>query len=118
MAHFAKIENGIVVNVIVADHEFINTLPGEWVQTSYNTRNGQHPEGRPLRWNYAQIGGQYDPVRDVFLPKKLFDSWLLDEDTLTWKPPIPLPSDASESKRYQWDEEIKNWVETTTLEQG
>lgn len=114
MSHFAKIENGIVTQVIVAEHDFINTLTGEWRQTSYRTHGGQHPEGRPLRKNYAGIGYTYDPERDAFIPPKPFDSWLLDEATCWWQPPVPMPEDG---KRYQWNEEIKGWVETIILEQ-
>jgi len=72
MAHFAKVNNGIVEQVIVAEPEFfetfVDTSPGEWIQTSYNTRGGEHPEGRPLRKNYAGIGYSYDATRDAFIP--------------------------------------------------
>ena len=72
MAHFAKVSNGVVVQVIVAEPEFfqtfVDTSPGEWIQTSYNTHGGQHPEGRPLRKNYAGIGYTYDRTRDAFIP--------------------------------------------------
>ena len=64
MAHFAKVNGGIVETIIVAEPEFFDTFvdssPGEWIQTSYNTHGGQHPEGRPLRKNYAGIGYTYD----------------------------------------------------------
>ena len=113
MSHFAKIKNGIVTQVIVAEHDFINTLTGEWVQTSYNTRGDQHPEGRPLRKNYAGIGYTYDSDRDAFIPPKPFDSWILDEDSCLWKAPVDYPED---EKMYEWDEEIKNWVEVAALE--
>lgn len=84
MAHYAKIENGIVVNVIVADENVISTLEGTWIQTSYNTRGGKHPEGRPLRKNYAGIGYTYDYVRDAFIPPCPGQDWLLDEETCLW----------------------------------
>jgi hypothetical protein len=109
MSHFAKIENGIVTQVIVAEHEFINTLRGEWRQTSYRTHGGQHPEGRPLRKNYAGIGYTYDSERDAFIPPKPFDSWLLDEDTCLWSAPVPMPEDG---KMYQWDEDSISWIES------
>lgn len=112
MAHFAKVNNGIVEQVIVADPEFFDTFvdnsPGEWIQTSYNTRGGQHPEGRPLRYNFAGIGYTYDKDRDAFIPPKPFPSWILNEDTCTWKAPVALPTD---DKLYVWNEEIKNWSE-------
>ena len=93
MAHFAKVQNGIVTQVIVAEPEFfssfVDSSPGEWVQTSYNTRGGIHynPEtGEPsedqskaLRKNYAGIGYAYDKQRDAFIPPKPFASWVLDE---------------------------------------
>ena len=115
MAHFAKVVNGEVVQVIAADQEFIDnyvdTSPGNWIQTSYNTRYGVHTQGgTPLRKNYAQIGGTYDAERDAFIPKKKYDSWVLNEDTCVYDPPVAYPSDG---KNYEWDETINNWVEET-----
>jgi len=116
MAHFAKVVNGEVVQVIAADQEFIDnyvdTSPGKWIQTSYNTRYGVHTQGgTPLRKNYAQVGGTYDATRDAFIPKKQYDSWVLNEDTCVYDPPVAYPSDG---KNYEWDETITNWVEETT----
>jgi hypothetical protein len=113
MAHFAKVNNGIVEQVIVAEPEFFETFvdssPGEWVQTSYNTRGGQHLlGGTPLRKNYAGVGFTYDRVKDAFIPPKPFASWVLNEDTCLWEAPVPCPQDG---KRYKWDEEQTNWVE-------
>lgn len=112
MAHFAKVENGIVTQVIVIDQETLNTGlwgdPASWVQTSYNTHGGQHPEGRPLRKNFAGIGYSYDAQRDAFIPPKPFNSWLLDEETCLWNAPVPMPTDG---KMYRWDEETTAWVE-------
>jgi hypothetical protein len=114
MSHFAKVENGIVTQVIVAEQEFINTglvgAPTSWIQTSYNTRGGQHPDGRPLRKNYAGIGYNYDAVRDAFIPPRPFNSWVLNEDTCLWEPPVAMPDDG---KSYRWDEETTAWVEVT-----
>lgn len=88
MSHFAKVVNGIVAQVIVAEPEFfdtfVDTSPGEWIQTSYNTHGGQHPEGRPLRKNYAGIGFTYDVERDAFIPPKPEGDWTLDEETCLW----------------------------------
>ena len=120
MAHFAKVQNGIVTQVIVAEPEFfssfVDSSPGEWVQTSYNTRGGIHynPEtGDPsedqtkaLRKNYAGIGYAYDKQRDAFIPPKPFESWSLDEASCVWKAPIPYPDD---SKSYRWNEETQSW---------
>ena len=112
MAHFAKVENNIVTQVIVAEPEFFNTFvdtsPGEWIQTSYNTRAGEHPEGRPLRKNYAGIGFTYDKQRDAFIPPKPYESWILNEETCLWESPIPYPQDG---KRYKWNEETLSWIE-------
>lgn len=112
MSHFAKVENGIVTEVLVVEQDVIITGlfgdPSIWIQTSYNTIGGQHPEGRPLRKNYAGIGYTYDEVRDAFIPPKPFDSWLLDEDTCLWEAPIPYPQD---DKPYSWDEENQAWTE-------
>jgi hypothetical protein len=114
MSHFAKVNNGIVEQVIVAEPEFFQTFvdssPGEWIQTSYNTRGGQHPEGRPLRKNYAGIGYTYDSVRDAFIQPKPYASWLLNEDTCLWDAPVAYPDDG---KTYSWDEATTNWIEVT-----
>jgi hypothetical protein len=110
MAHFAKVSNGVVVQVIVAEPEFfqtfVDTSPGEWIQTSYNTHGGQHPEGRPLRKNYAGIGFTYDRTRDAFIPPKPYASWTLNEDTCMWDAPTPMPTDGV----YTWDESTTSWV--------
>jgi hypothetical protein len=88
MSHFAKVVNGIVTQVIVAEPEFFDTFvdssPGEWIQTSYNTHGGQHPEGRPLRKNYAGIGFTYDAERDAFIPPKPEGDYALDDETCLW----------------------------------
>lgn len=89
MSHFAKVCDGVVVQVIVAEQEFFNTFvdtsPGEWIQTSYNTIGGQHPEGRPLRKNYAGIGFTYDRSRDAFIPPKPEGNYVLNEETCLWE---------------------------------
>lgn len=126
MGHFAKVVNGIVEQVIVADFEFfesfVDTSPGEWIQTSYNTRHGVHfnPEtGLPsedqtkaLRKNYAAIGYTYDRFYDAFIPPKVYESWVLDEFTGDWIPPVLYPTDG---KAYDWDETDQTWVEQTLL---
>jgi hypothetical protein len=117
MSHFAKVENGIVTQVIVAEQSFIDKGvvgdPKSWIQTSYNTHAGRHPQGRPLRKNYAGIGYSYDPVRDAFIPPKPYESWLLDEETCLWIPPMPMPTDG---KDYTWDEATASWQEYTVSE--
>ena len=112
MSHFAKVENGIVTQVIVAEQDVIDSgLFGTgWVQTSYNTHGGQHPEGRPMRKNYAGIGYTYDAGRDAFIPPKPYASWTLNETTCLWDAPTPMPTD---NKRYTWDESTTSWVEVT-----
>lgn len=121
MAHYAKVLDGIVTQVIVAESDFFNTFvdssPGEWIQTSYNTRGNVHygPDGNPdngiaLRGNYAGIGFTYDRENDVFYPPKPYSSWTLNNNTWTWESPVPYPNDG---KRYVWDESITNWTEHT-----
>ena len=83
--------------------------PSEWVQTSYRTQGGQHPEGRPLRFNYAGLGYSYDAVRDAFIPPKPYASWLLNEDTCQWGAPTAMP--VVEGKMFTWDEPTTSWVE-------
>jgi len=110
MSHFAKVENGIVTQVIVAEQDVIDSgmFGTGWIQTSYNTYGGQHPEGRPLRKNYAGIGFTYDEQRDAFIPPQPFPSWLLNEETCLWESPILYPIDG---KKYKWDEATISWVE-------
>lgn len=112
MAHHAKVVDGIVTQVIVAELEFFDTFvdssPGQWIQTSYNTYGGQHPEGRPLRKNYAGIGFTYDAEKDAFIPPQPFASWTLNNDTCLWESPIPMPTDG---KGYNWDETQQQWIE-------
>ena len=91
MSHFAKVIDGIVTEVLVIEQDIVDTGafgdPALWVQTSYNTYGGQHPEGRPLRKNYAAIGYTYDPVRDAFIPPSPSPDWTLNEDTCLWEEP-------------------------------
>ena len=110
MAHFAKVIDGIVVDMIVADQDVIDSgMFGDgWVQTSYNTYGGQHPEGRPLRKNYAGVGFTYDAQRDAFIAPQPFISWTLEEDSCLWIAPIAYPTDG---KQYYWDEPTTSWVE-------
>lgn len=116
MAHFAEIGlNNTILRVIVVNNEeckdqfgneseiigakFCNSLfGGVWLQTSYNGN---------MRKNYAGIGYTYDPDRDAFIPPKPFPSWLLDEQTCQWNPPVSYPDDGN---RYQWDEATTSWV--------
>jgi len=92
VAHFAKVIDGIVTEVIVADQDVIDAGlfgdPALWVQTSYNTYGGQHPEGRPLRKNYAGLGDIYDAARDAFIAPQPYPSWILNEDTCLWADPV------------------------------
>lgn len=108
MAHFAKVVDGVVAQVIVADNkEWCQAnLGGTWVQTSYNTHANQHPEGRPLHKNYAGIGYTFDGIG--FAAPQPYASWTLDTDTYVWNAPTPMPTDG---KRYAWDEATLSWVE-------
>jgi hypothetical protein len=117
MAHFAKVVDGLVTQVIVAEPEFFDTFvdssPGQWIQTSYNTYGGVHPEGRPLRKNYAGIGFTYDAGRDAFIPPKPYSKWVLNETTCLWDAPTQMPNDG---KMYRWDDAAGNWVEVPEAE--
>ena len=116
MAHFAKIENGIVTQVIVVanadtsnadgvEKEYIGAafcerlFGGEWKQTSYNGN---------IRKNYAGIGYTFDEQRNAFIPPKPYPSWTLIEETCKWDSPVPMPIDG---KLYQWNEATKKWIE-------
>ena len=125
MAHYAKVNNTIVEQIIVAEPEFFDTFidssPGAWVQTSYNTKGGVHYEpnsntassdqSKALRKNYAVIGGYYDGVG--FHDAQPFASWTLNSTTYYWEPPVTYPSDG---KNYVWNESVyqadntKGWV--------
>jgi len=101
MAHFAKLENNVVVKVIVAEpgffDTFIDTSPGYWLETSYDGS---------IRKNYAGIGYKYDQGRDAFIPPKPYPSWVLNEDTCRWDAPTPMPDD---DQRYTWNEDTQAW---------
>ena len=121
MAHYAFLnENNIVTYVIVGKNEGEDGIDWEQfygaVRTSYNTAGGvyydpitQEPaldQSKAFRKNYAGIGYTYDPVRDAFLPPKPFNSWILDESSCTWQPPVPMPADG---EIYQWNEDLQTW---------
>lgn len=113
MAHFAKVLDGKVIQVIVAEPEFFQTFvdssPGQWVQTSYNTYGNQHKLGGvPLRGNFAGIGYTYDRENDVFYAPQPYQSWTLDQSTWLWNSPTPMPNDG---KSYKWDEATTSWIE-------
>ena len=113
MSHFAKIENGIVTQVIVAEQDFIDTQEGTWVQTSYNTRGGVHyqpdsntpseDQSKALRKNYAGRGYVYDAGRDAFYQQQPFSSWVLNESECVWYAPLDYPQDGN---KYRWDEDL------------
>lgn len=113
MAHFAKVVDGKVSQVIVAEPEFFDTFvdssPGDWIQTSINTTHGVHRlGGTPLRKNYASIGYSYDSILDAFIPPKPFPSWTLNEEICDWEPPVARPTD---DKNYLWNESTQSWDE-------
>ena len=120
MSHFAKVVDGIVTTVIVAEQDFIDNKDdsSSWIQTSYNTRGGKHyapnshdeDGGVALRKNYAGFGYTYDETRDAFYTPQLWPSWSLNEDTCLWEAPVPQPASREDGKKHMWDEDIVNWV--------
>jgi hypothetical protein len=119
MGHFAKVVDGKVTQVIVAEQEFFDTFvdssPGTWLQTSYNTRGNVHygADGQPdggvaLRGNYAGIGYSYDAQIDAFIPPQPYASWVLSPHTILWEAPTAMPTDG---KQYTWDEPTVSWKE-------
>jgi hypothetical protein len=114
MSHFARVENGIVRQVIVAEQDVIDSGvvgdPSIWIQTSYNTRAGEHLlGGTPLRKNYAGIGMIYDSQKDAFYSPKIDNTtWIFNEHKCVWERPIPYPTDG---KSYNWNESAQTWVE-------
>ena len=111
MGHFAKVVDSKVVSVIVAEPDFFDTFvdssPGQWLQTSYRTYGNKHPEGTPLRGNYAGVGYSYDAEKDVFIAPQPFASWTLSADYL-WEAPVAMPADG---KPYVWNEATGAWDE-------
>lgn len=110
MSHFAELdENNIVLQVVVGDNNapnegydwIVENLGGRWVQTSYNAT---------IRKHFAGVGFTYDEERDAFIPPKDFDSWILDEETCNWVPPIPYPTETAEGFIYVWDEATISWT--------
>ena len=124
MSHYAKVVSGTVTQVIVAEADFFNTFvdtsPGDWIQTSYNTRGNVHygQDGNPdggvaLRGNYAGIGYTYDQGNDVFYAPQPYPSWTISAATnWLWQAPTPYPTDG---KIYTWDEATQSWVEVPGL---
>jgi hypothetical protein len=122
MGHYAKIEDGIVVQVNVVEEDYFSSNPeryfGTWIKTSYNTRGGVHynPEtnepsedqSKALRKNYAGIGYIYDEELDAFYAPRPFESWTLNETTCWWEAPVAHPTD---EKLYIWDEATISWKE-------
>ena len=131
MAHFAKVINNIVVDVIVIEPDDLNDYlenslihqmnPGQWIQTSYNTIGGVHytktgkssaDQSKALRGNFAGVGFHYDEELDAFYPPKPYASWVINKDTFTWEAPKTKPDGS-----YKWDEDSQEWKEfSDTLE--
>ena len=117
MAHYAFLNNNIVTEVIVGKNEGEENIDWEvhygnfrnqvCKRTSYNTQGGIHSSGGiPYRKNYAGIGYTYDEQRDAFIPQKPYASFILNEDTCLWEPPVPYPTDG---EQYTWNEEDLQW---------
>ena len=122
MSHFAKVVEGKVTKVIVAEldyfNEFVDSGPGKWVQTSFNTRGGVHyapdsstpDSGVALRKNFAGIGYVYDKTRDAFYLPQPYLSWTLNESSCYWEAPTPYPADGtSQGTQYNWNEGTQAW---------
>jgi len=120
MAHYAKVLDRKVIQVIVAEQDFIDnmvdTSPGQWIQTSYNTKGGVHydpqtgepsaDQSKALRQNFATINSKYNSSADVFYAKQPYPSWTLNETTWTWESPVSYPDD---DERYSWNETGQSW---------
>ena len=124
MGHFAKVNNGKVEQVIVAEQSFfdnfVDTSPATWIQTSYNTRGGVYytpntndvdpDQSKALRANYAGVGYTYDQANDVFYAPQPYPSWTISAPTWIWQPPVPYPS---EGGPYVWNEATQSWDAVT-----
>ena len=125
MSHFAKVCDGVVLNVIVAEpeffEEFVDTIPGDYIQCSYNTRGGIHyqpnsnnpseDQSKALRKNFPSKGWTYNPILDAFIPPKPYASWELNEETCLWEAPTARP--VVSGKEFKWNESTTSWVEYT-----
>tara|TARA_B100000768_G_scaffold154037_1_gene150538 strand:+ start:625 stop:978 length:354 start_codon:yes stop_codon:yes gene_type:complete len=117
MAIFAKVLDGLVSNIIVADDNsfleyYVDDSAGDWIETCQYTYGNVHTEGgTPLRKNYAIIGGHYDASKEAFYAPQPYPSWILDSETYTWDAPVPYPSDG---EPYDWDEETLSWILVTS----
>lgn len=111
MASFAKVVNGIVTKVIVADQDFIDnmvdTSPGSWIETHYDADGTSS-----TKYNYAGKGYHYDSTAEAFYEPKPKPSFVLDTDTYTWAPPVAYPTPTGD-ETYRWDEDSESWVEET-----
>ena len=121
MAHFAKVINSRVVAVIVASEQVIASgrlgPANIWVQTSYNTQQGQHQQGgTPLRKNFAGVGMIYDAERDAFYWPRPEDgtTWVLDEEKCIWTRPQPCPEPSEPGRFVHWSEADQTWIETSS----
>ena len=112
MAHFARVQDGVVTAVIVAEQKFINNFvdsdSGQWIQTSYNTVSGVHTNGgTALRKNFAGVGFTYDETKDAFIAEKPFPSWTLNETTCLWESPVAYPEE--DGANFEWNEKTQTW---------
>ena len=124
MSHFAKVEDGIVTQVIVSEQDFVDTQEGTWVQTSYNTRGGKHytdgvesaDQSKAFRGNYAARNKIWDEDNQLFYGKQPYPSWTLNTTTAEWDPPTPYPSTETEGPpdTYNWNESTKTWDEVVS----
>tara|TARA_R110000851_G_scaffold317960_1_gene481638 strand:- start:847 stop:1185 length:339 start_codon:yes stop_codon:yes gene_type:complete len=111
MSHYARIEDGVVLEVIVSSYDHVETLEGNWIRTSYNMVGGVHTRGlQPLRFNFAGVGYIYDSVRDAFYTPQPYTSWSLNENTCLWEAPVDMPTDGN---IYDWDELSLTWLQYT-----
>ena len=114
MSHYAKIEDGKVVQVIVSTYDFIQTLPGKWLRTSYNMKEGKHARGlKPLRKNFAGVGYTYNKELDAFIPPSPYPSWILNTERGVYEAPEPKPN--VPGRREVWNEEVQDWLDEGEL---
>jgi len=116
MGHFARVKDGIVQEVIVAEQPDIDSgrhgVASEWIQTSYNTIEGVHRlSGTPLRWTYAGPGYIYNSELDIFYPPCPYPSWTFNAETKRFDPPVTKPEEdmTDPTRYYVWDEDTLSW---------
>jgi hypothetical protein len=110
MAHYAFLDKDNIVTEVIVGIDENELIEGLDTETWYGDFRGQVCKRTSyngnIRKNYAGIGFTYDFELDAFIPPKPYPSWLLDEETCQWQPPLEYPTDGL---YYEWNEANQSW---------